>query len=218
MPPNLELASSAGGEEPPSSHAGSAAEAGKGLQIVQYFSNHAPCGAECKLCHRSDWTPNPQKYQVEKQPYLPWRRRFGQECAICPYAIASSDDYKNKDKAEIVEENKDPEKHGTYMEKCVKPYEDKKNETNRKRLPISNSSKTETRTTASTYSKLEYKNVIGVMWPMPVYKELMKKDPPKRQIQTHLINDQRVRGVLREPKHGCPPGCYEVTSLFRFQC
>ena len=99
------------------------------------------------------------------------------------------------------------------MEKCVKPYEDKKNETNGKRLPISNSSKTETRTTASTYSKLEYKNVIGVLWPMPVYKELMKKDPPKRQIQTHLINDQRVRGVLREPKHGCPPGCYEVTSL-----
>ena len=27
-----------------------------------------------------------------------------------------------------------------------------------------------------------------------------------------MINEQRVRGIVRDPKHGCPDGCFEITQ------
>jgi len=29
-------------------------------------------------------------------------------------------------------------------------------------------------------------------------------------VQTHTIGSQKIRGVLRDPKHGCPHGCFEM--------
>ena len=58
----------------------------------------------------------------------PWRRPQGLECAFCPWAIADSEVYNKKDRAELVQELKDDDAHATYLSTCLEPYLDKKQE------------------------------------------------------------------------------------------
>lgn len=195
---------------------GCGVEPGTVVRIVKYFSNHKPYGAVCKFCLRKDTEPNPYEFQLDKQPYLPWRREFGKECAICSYAILANPSYAAKDKSDIIEENKKPEKLQTYLQEVVQPYEKSKNDSHGKKL-YGLSSKVAVTVTANTYSNLEYKKLHGILWPVSVYIALEVeggKAPNKKLIQTHVIDGKKIRGVLRDPKFGCPLGCYELASSF----
>eukprot|EP00969_Alexandrium_andersonii_P166475 7356302-Alexandrium_andersonii.AAC.1 len=83
---------------------------------------HAPCGAVCKYCKRADTSPNPLVYQRSSQPMLPWRRQFGLECRICPWAIQAHTDYAKmtaKDLLKLAEDNNDSEKLASFMASVV---------------------------------------------------------------------------------------------------
>jgi hypothetical protein len=155
------------------------------------------------------------RFKRSEQPFLPWRREFGLECNICPYAIQDNTEFRAKTKHELVELVSTPEGHERYMNACVIPYEEQKNKTNGKRAQGSPDLKTSTQVTASAYTGLKYEKQLGVLWPVAIYKlpEYEGKVPPKRAIQTHVINGQKVRGVLRDPKLGCPLGCCSITGL-----
>ena len=99
------------------------------------------------------------------------------------------------------------------MQEVVKPYEERKNGSGGKRV-YQSGKKTAISTTATQYSALEYKNTVGILWPVAIYNASVDTGPPSRRlIQTHIINGQRVRGILRDRSHGIPPGCFEVYGL-----
>ena len=124
------------------------------------------------------------------------------ECSICPDAIRNSPEYAAESKAEIAEENAtDPQKHDEYMSKCVRPYEDSKNENSGERVAPKVPTKTSADVTAQTWNSFGYKKS-GVLRPLSIYKSLEGKVPPKHQIQTPCVSRAKVRGVVRDPKHG----------------
>ena len=180
-----------------------------------FFCRHTPNGSLCKFCKRPDTTENPLLFKRGDQPFLPWRREFGQECNICSYAILDSSEFKAMTTSALIELVGTPEGHERYVNACVIPYEEKKNASNGKRVQSSPVAKTSTQVTASAYAGLKYEKQLGVLWPVAIYKlpEHEGKIPPRRAIQTHVINGQKVRGVLRDPKLGCPLGCYSITGL-----
>lgn len=201
------------GDDPSEASAMADPTAASSSSADSYFSRHIPCGAVCKYCHRKDTDANPMTHQCTNQPTIPWRRQFGQECAICMYAIKGSESYAKMSVTDIVVENRDPAKRAEFMEQVVKPYEERKNGSGGKRV-YQSGKKTAMSTTAKQYCALEYKNTVGILWPIAIYNASVDTGPPSRRlIQTHIINGQRVRGILRDPTHGCPPGCFEVYGV-----
>eukprot|EP00973_Karenia_brevis_P020551 2821692-Karenia_brevis.AAC.1 len=60
-----------------------------------------------------------------------------------------------------------------------------------------------------TTNQLEFKKVLGVLWPLPVLKA-HKKAYKEEHVQTMLIDDSYVKGVVFDTTHGTPIGTYEI--------
>ena len=54
---------------------------------------------------------------------------------------------------------------------------------------------------------------LGVWWPNHVYKELEGQDIPKELLEKRLINDTESEGMVRDIKHGQPPGTTTLSSV-----
>ena len=80
----------------------------------------------CKFCKRSS-RPTPtttaEDAEGEAPEPLPWRRKGGLECAICPAVIKFR--YTEKSKAEFLESLKDPEVFARFLDE-VSDYEGKR--------------------------------------------------------------------------------------------
>ena len=59
---------------------------------------------------------------------------------------------------------------------------------------------------------LEGSMLLGIPWPCDVYKKHLGEDAPRELVKTYTHNGQNVRGVLREPSHGQPIGCIQLTQ------
>lgn len=56
-----------------------------------------------------------------------------------------------------------------------------------------------------------YEESLGWLWPVKVYRKERGTAPPRRQIQSHTINNQVVRGVLMSEDDGNPHGAIKLT-------
>ena len=70
-------------------------------------AGHVPCGSMCKFCGKKDTDRNPFTFQRDSRPMMPWRRKFGVECGVCPYFIDNDEEYKHIARSDLVEELKD---------------------------------------------------------------------------------------------------------------
>lgn len=63
------------------------------------------------------------------------------------------------------------------------------------------------RVTTTTSTSLTSSLMMGVLWPVQVYKRHTQKTPEKSQIVSVCHNGVYHKGVIREPHHGVPIGC-----------
>jgi len=144
-----------------------------------------PTGSVCKYCLRVDTTPNPLVHMRHLQSTLPWRREFGCECSICPAAMKQHEEYKTMDPRKIAEENAaDKAKHEKFMSSCIRPYEQRKNELKGGRVSRGQTRKVSTQVKAKAWDTVEYKRVIGVVWPVAVYTEAEGSPPARKLVRT----------------------------------
>ena len=54
--------------------------------------------------------------------------------------------------------------------------------------------------------------MLGILWPCEVYKLHEGRDPPKELVKVYTHNNQKIHGLLREPKHGQPIGTIGLTQ------
>ena len=54
---------------------------------------------------------------------------------------------------------------------------------------------------------------LGILWPVKVYKQHFKTDPPKGSIKSIVHNGQPVRGVIMEAEHGTPIGSITLKQV-----
>ena len=169
-----------------------------------FFCRHTPNGSLCKFCKRPDTTENPLLFKRGDQPFLPWRREFGQECNICSYAIRDSSEFKAMTTRALIELVGTPEGHERYMNACVIPYGEKKNASNGKRVQSSPGAKTSTQVTASAYAGLKYEKQLGVLWPVAIYKlpEYEGKIPPGVPSKPMSSTARRSGGCCVSPSWG----------------
>ena len=174
-----------------------------------------PCGAVCRFCKRKDTDPNPLTYLLHVCSTLQWRRKHGLVCNICPYFIENDEEYCTKDSDKLCERLENPEEQGKYNTKLVS-YISNNNETNGNRAAPNKAKKTDVAVTAYSSDKVQYQKVCGNVWPLWLYKKEKGVAPPRRLVQTHNINGQRVRGVLMNPADGAPVGCFILPGISEY--
>jgi hypothetical protein len=54
--------------------------------------------------------------------------------------------------------------------------------------------------------------MLGMLWPLEVYKLHERKDPPTQLVKNYSYKGRSVRGILREPSYGRPIGTIEMTE------
>ena len=163
----------------------------------------------CKWCRRTDAHPNPLIYQAGQ--CLAWRRAFGQECNVCPYVQEHFELLQGRTRERLLQDLKSEDFYKEYMAK-VAEYERLKVESCGKRL-FTGKPRAHQGISAEARETMQYKKQIGWLWPVQLFKSKFGKLPGRSRIQTHMINGQRVRGVLLDGSHGCPPGVIEVSKI-----
>jgi hypothetical protein len=53
---------------------------------------------------------------------------------------------------------------------------------------------------------------LGVLWPVDLFRKHEGRDPPKHLVKIYTHKNQKVRGIVREPCHGCPIGTITLTE------
>lgn len=53
---------------------------------------------------------------------------------------------------------------------------------------------------------LETRKMLGVLWPVPVYTQIVGEAPKPEQLSSINIAGAQISGVLRDAKHGNPTG------------
>ena len=116
------------------------------------------------------------------------------------------------------------------MTECVTPYEEMKLNSKGNKLERAVHGRKQSLTvTAHQFATLEYDKNLGILWPLKLLKpeEYKKKrlvllcvkhstkhnnTNQKPDIGMHIINGQKIRGVMRSEEFGCPPGCYRLSQ------
>ena len=132
-------------------------------------------------------------------------------CAICPYCIAKDPCYCSMTAKELDELLTAPTERDIFVTQrgqCI----DRKNVTGRQASP-SAVVKANTVIQAMTADKVQYRKVLGNVWPIQVYKREKGIDPPRKLVHTHIISGQKIRGITMPPSEGEPVGCYSMAAL-----
>jgi hypothetical protein len=60
---------------------------------------------------------------------------------------------------------------------------------------------------------IEYEKSLGYLWPVSVWKKHKPGETlPKKAVQTHVVDGQRVRGVILDASHGTPLGVIHIAK------
>ncbi|CAJ1354701.1 unnamed protein product, partial [Effrenium voratum] len=72
------------------------------------------------------------------------------------------------------------------------------------------------RTVAATMETgLQFSKLIGILWPLDLFKNAVNRDPKPAEISKFTVSGSNLVGVLRDPKHGEPPGTTRIEDFRR---
>ncbi|CAK0817457.1 unnamed protein product, partial [Prorocentrum cordatum] len=173
-----------------------------------------PRAGQCELCARC-WQTTPNPLKGRPCPFLEVSRAGSNICIPCRNSLNWA--YKGVKEAQMIQRCKDPvererfnfityvweDRYNDPTTACVKTVQE---------LPDDCLTKVMSQQTASMESKL----MVGILWPLPSFSDAvtraLNRKPTAADMTTIIHNGEKVKGVIRDPKHGNPPGTYEVTS------
>jgi hypothetical protein len=100
--------------------------------MLRSMSNVSACSSSadstCKWCKRDRFlTPNPLVSDPQPGDMLPWRRKQGRECSVCPAAITADEELSAMTRDALMASLADEAEFGKYKVKIEKYEELRRN-------------------------------------------------------------------------------------------
>ena len=174
-----------------------------------------PDPGSCKLCRREygKWCNPLSKSKPGKSPFLEPSRTGALECGSCRNTLNWC--WKGWSRKKLVDKLEEPTFHAMYY-LTVLLWEDKtmSSEDDCIRGPKDFPAFLMAATVQTEeFSYLQGEMMLGIFWPVDVYRREEGCEPPKNQIETYNFNGKAIRGITRDPKHGTPAGTIKMTNV-----